>query len=447
MALEPHVAVKAISPLDGGWIDRYFGINAKNTTLSRELMAGLSTFLALSYIFVVNPAILANAGMDRSAVLFATISTSAVATLLMGLWARLPFVVAPGMEMNAYVAFFVVGVLGLSWQQALGAVFWSSVIMVIATVTPLREKIIDCIPDAMKIGLALSVGVFLMLIAFNISGLLIYQGVTLKGIGVFLDNKAYALALGLAIILALDLLKIPGSVLLSIILTSFYCHAVGMATDAKEGAELSSRMFSAVGALDLSVLLDPKSISVIVVLFVLDFYGSIAKFIGLTLNTNIMENGKVPRRKQALLVDGACSTLGAALGTTSVIAYVESAVGIGMGARTGLAAVACAILMLGCFFVAPFLQYVPVAATTGALVYVGIQLCPGLGHLRRLAAIDRVVLAVMPICVIATFAIDRAMLAGFGVYLLVAIITRTRVNPFLAGSAVLLAVGILLQNI
>jgi len=447
MAFQPDTDLKPVSPLNSGWIDHYFGIKAKNSTFFRESMAGISTFLALSYIFVVNPAILSNAGMDRSAVLFATITTSAIATLLMGLWARLPFVVAPGMEMNAYVAFFVIGALGFSWQQALGIVFWSSVIMVLATIAPIREKIIDCIPDAMKVGLAFSIGVFLILIALNISGVLVYEGVTLKSVGTLFDGKAYALLLGLALILVFDLLRVPGSVLIAIILTSFYCHKMGMAKEVSDPVELSSRMLAAIGALDLWVLLDPKSISVLVVLFVLDFYGSIAKFIGLTLNTNILENGNVPRRKQALLVDGACSTLGAALGTTSMIAYVESAVGIGMGARTGLAAVVCALLMLGCFLAAPFLHYVPITATTGALVYVGIRLCPGLDHLRRLSAVDLLVLAIMPLCVIATFAIDRAMLAGFTVYLVSALFAKRRVNVFLVGSVLLLATGLVLQNI
>ncbi len=141
-------------------IGEYFGFAQHNTTFRTEIIAGVSTFLALSYIFVVNPSILSEAGMNKSAVLFATIIASGLSTLVMGIWAKKPFVLAPGMEMNAYVAFFVVKTLGFSWQEALGAVFWSGVIFLVLTLTRVRKKIINAIPDKMKSGLALSVSVF-----------------------------------------------------------------------------------------------------------------------------------------------------------------------------------------------------------------------------------------------------------------------------------------------
>lgn len=168
-----------------GPLDRYFRITEKGSSLGTEVLAGCSTFLALSYIFVVNPAILAHAGMDRSVVLFATIVASGAATIAMGLWARLPFVLAPGMEMNAYVAFYVVSTLGFTWQEALGAVFWAGVICVVLSIARIREEIINAIPDRMKSSLALSVGAFLGLVALKVAGLLVYDGVTLSGLGGF----------------------------------------------------------------------------------------------------------------------------------------------------------------------------------------------------------------------------------------------------------------------
>ena len=426
-------------------MDRFFGISVKGSTFGREVLAGASTFLALSYIFIVNPAILANTGLDRSAVLFATIAVSAASTLAMGLWARLPFVVAPGMEMNAYVAFYAVGALGFTWQQALGMVFWSSVIMIVLTLANIRERIIDSIPESMKVGLAFSVGVFLMLIALRIGGLLEYEGLALRGFGSFLSPSAYALYLGLACVLALDRLKVPGAVLIGILLTAGFCHLIGAGGTSDAIGEVSSRMFSAIGQLDLGVILDPRAASVILVLFVLDFYGSVAKFIGLTLNTNIMEDGRVPRRTRALLVDGVGSTAGSLTGTTSLITFVESAVGIGVGGRTGLTAVVCGLLMLSCFVVVPLLPYVPVAATTGALVFVGIKLCPSLSQMRRASLVDRLTLVIMPLCTIATFAIDRAMLAGFALHLLALFAQRRWPDPFLVISTLLLGAGVLLQ--
>jgi AGZA family xanthine/uracil permease-like MFS transporter len=426
-------------------LDDFFGISEKGSSTQVELLAGVSTFLSLSYIFVVNPAILSEAGMSKSAVLFATIVASASATILMGLWARLPFVLAPGMEINAYVAFFVVNHLGFTWQEALGAVFWSGVIFVVLTLARVREKVIEAIPDRMKTGLSLSVGVFLALVALKIAGLLVYENVTIRGVGSLTSLPALALYVSLALILLLDRLRIRGAVLFSIILTAVLCHLLKIGDEGGQLARVSGEMFSAVGQLRLGVIADPKMWSVILILFLVDFYGSIAKFIGLAVSTNIMAGGKLPRLKEALLIDGTATVLGSSIGTSSIIVYVESAVGIGAGGRTGLTALVCGLLMLACFLITPFLGLVPVVATTGALVFVALKLCPSLRELRTYPVIDLIVLAVMLVIVVATFAIDRAMLAGFVVYLVMDLVRQRRPNPYLVGSTLLLALGALLQ--
>ena len=189
-------------------IRNYFEFAKHKTNFRIEILAAVSTFLALSYIFVVNPSILGEAGFNKSAVLFATIIACFLCTFFMGLWAKKPFAVAPGMEMNAYVAFFVVLGLGFTWQQALGAVFWSGAIFMILTLTNVRTKIIKAVPDKMKSGLALCVGVFLMLIALRLAGILIYEGVTIKSLGIFLSPAAYILYFGVAIVLILRKLKV-----------------------------------------------------------------------------------------------------------------------------------------------------------------------------------------------------------------------------------------------
>jgi AGZA family xanthine/uracil permease-like MFS transporter len=433
-------------------IDEYFEISKKGSDFKTELLAGLSTFLALSYIFVVNPAILSKAGIDPSVSLFATVVISAAATLTMGLWARLPFVVSTGMEMNAYVAFFAVVGLGFVWQQALGMVFWSSILMILLTVTSVREKIIDSIPDSLKVALSFSVGVFLVLIALSIGGILKYEGLTLKGFGSLVSPNALALYAGLALVLLFDRLKVIGGVLLSILITSglyHLCQANGWLgfepAGPSTGPSFSAHMFDGLFALDPTIILNPKAFSVILVLFVLDFYGSVAKFIGLTLNTPIMENGRLPRRTRGLLVDGVGTTGASILGTTSVVAYVESAVGIGMGARTGLTSVVCGLLMLACFVAFPLVQYVPVAATTGALAYVGAKLCPAKAQFMGFSVLEKVALASMPLITIATFAIDKAMLGGFAIFMIGSFIVGRRPNLFLIGSTLLLALSVALQ--
>ena len=426
-------------------IRNYFNIDEKGSSFNVEILAGISTFLSLSYIFVVNPSILSQAGMDKSFVLFATILASALATLAMGFWARLPFVLAPGMEMNAYVAFFVVGALGFTWQQALGAVFWSGIIFIILTLSGIRKKIIDAIPQRMKSGLSLSVGVFLGLIALKIAGVLSYDGVNIQGIGDFASPAAYALYAGLGIIIILERLRVRGAVLISIILASVICHYLGIGSSDGKAAELSSAMFSGIGKLEFGVIFDPKILNVILILFLIDFYGSVAKFIGLTLNTNIMVDGKLPRIKEALSIDGIATIFGSFMGTTSITTYAESGVGIGAGGRTGLTSVVCGLLMISCFIVAPLLKFIPVVATTGALLYVGIKLVPPLKELRTYVRVDIIVLIIMQIVVVATFAIDRAMLAGFTVYLIIDILYRRRPDIYVVISAVLLAIGTVLQ--
>jgi AGZA family xanthine/uracil permease-like MFS transporter len=204
-------------------------------------------------------------------------------------------------------------------------------------------------------------------------------------------------------------------------------------------------MFGGVGQLDLSVIADPKMFSVILILFLIDFFGSIAKFIGLAMNTNLFVAGKLPRLKEALLIDGGATILGSSIGTTSIIVYVESAVGIGAGGRSGLTAVVCGLLMLACFVLTPFLGFIPVVATTGALVFVGIKLCPSMRELKSYSTIDLAVLVIMPLTVIASFAIDRAMLIGFAVYFFADVLNRRRPNPYLVGSMILLAIGAVLQ--
>jgi len=427
------------------WLDKYFGVREKGSSVQVECLAGVSTFLALSYIFIVNPAILSQAGMSKSHVLFATILTSAAATILMGLWAKLPFALAPGMEINAFIAFFVVGSLNYSWQQALGAVFWSGVLFVILTALRLREKIIDAIPQQMKPGLSLCVGVFLCLVALKIAGLLRYEGITLKGFGHPLGGGAIPLYLGLTLILLLEKFKVRGAVLLSIVVTSVFCHVTGTAIEAAYAAPASGALFGGIGGIDLRVIFEPKMWSIILILFFIDFYGSVAKLIGLTLSTNILVGGRLPRMREALLIDGTATTVGSVFGTSSIVVYVESAVGIGTGGRTGLTALICGLLMIASFLVTPLVETIPLAATTGALIFVAIKLCPPVAELLRFPKVDLFVLVTMQFIVIATFAIDHAMLVGFFLYTALDILARRAPNPYLIGSTICLVLSLLLR--
>ncbi len=437
-------------------ISEYFQFDKHNTTFRVEILAGISSFLALSYIFVVNPAILSQGGMNMSAVLFATIVASALGTILMGVWAKKPFVLAPGLEMNAWVVFFVIGTLGAVWQDALGAVFWSGIICVILAMSGIRTKVINAIPDKMKTGLALSVGVFLMLVALKLSGVLIYEGVEIKGIGALLAPPAYVLAFGLVCILVLRKLKVRGAMLISIALASVLAQIImpviasdpaTTATSATTTA-VSIDMLSAIMKFNPFVILKPEMFGVILVLFLIDFYGSIAKFIGLTRNTSIVDkDGTMPQMKEALAVDGLATVGGAMLGTTSLITYVESAVGIGEGGRTGFTAVVCGIVMLGFFLLTPIVNLVPLIATTGALLWVGLDLFPSAKELKTYAKLDLAMIAAMLVMVVWSFSFSRAMLAGFALFIIGSILSgRTRdINKYMVISALLLLIGVILS--
>jgi len=426
-----------------GKIADYFEFSKHKTNFRIEILAGVSTFLALSYIFVVNPAILAEAGMNKSAVLFATIVASGLATLAMGIWAKKPLVLAPGMEMNAYVAFFVVLGLGFTWQEALGAVFWSGVIFFILTITRFRENIINAIPDKMKSGLALSVGIFLMLIALKLAGILVYEGVTLKKTGLLFSSVAYIFYFGLAVGLILRKMKIQGSLLISILLASVFAHIIGVGHSTAT-VEVSEEMLSALFKMDISVILKPRIFSVILVLFLIDFYGSIAKLIGLTRNTSIVDkDGNLPDMKKAMIVDGTANSFGAALGTTSIITYVESRVGIAEGGRTGFTAVVSSLLMFMFILLTPFLNLVPLIATTGALFMVGITLFPSKEELKTYSKLEVISVIVMLISVIITFAIDKVLLFGFVTFIMGLLINKKykEINLYMVLSTILLLMG------
>lgn len=431
-------------------VQKYFDFAKHKTNLRTEFIAGLSTFLSLSYIFVVNPSILSRGGMNPSMVLFATISTSFLATFLMGLWAKKPFALAPGLEMNSYVAFFVIGTLGFTWQEALGACFWSGVIFLILTLSNIRLKIINAIPDKLKIGLSASVGIFLIIIALRLSGIMNYEGVNFHSFGSPFTLKGLILFLGIAIVFALNYFKFKGSILVSVIVASVVANLVGIKNSPDAQVAVNSDMLSGFFKMDLGVILNPKVFSVIIILFLIDFYGSIAKIIGLTFNTSIVNSdGTMPKLKEALVVDGAGTMLGAGLGTSSLTVYVESGVGIGVGGRTGMTAIVCSVFMLLFLPLAPILNLVPVEATTGALLLVGLQLMPKWKDAKKFQAVEVVSILVMLTMVAFTFSLDKAMLFGFITYIIGKIIAgkQKEINPYLVVSAAMLLIGAILTFI
>ncbi|MET8628912.1 NCS2 family permease [Kitasatospora sp. NPDC004669] len=427
-----------------GTLDRHFELSARGTTWRREILAGASTFLALSYIVIVNPAILGQAGIPRTAAFLATAAVGGLATIAMGLWARLPFAVAPGMEMNSVIAFSVVGTLAYTWPQALGMVFWSGVAMLVVSLLRVREAVINAIPTELRSALAAAVAVFIGLIGLQIAHVVRTSGGHLAGAGDWTGAPAIALYTGLATALLLDrygakAVAVPAGILAS----ALVCAAGGVGV-AHLGHGLDGSG-AALFRLDLTVIADPGAWGVILVLFALDFFGSIAKIVGLTAHTPLQDRaGKVPGMRQALLVDAGATIAGSTTGSSSFVAFVESAVGIRAGARSGLSAVTTGLLLLLCLFFAPVLAHVPVEATAGALVFVAIKMLTALRPARG-EHLTLATTAVAAAVTVATLAIDQAMAAAFATSALLRAAGRRPLHPALWATTLVLAASILLQ--
>ena len=366
----------------------------------------------------------------------------------------MPFALAPGLEMNGFFAFVVCGTLGLTWQQALGAVFWSGVLCLILTALPARQSIIDSIPNPLKINIGCSVGVFVATIGLFLAKIISFKD-GLPDVSAFatanlITIEAIALYIGLAIsfLLGLPALRFPAGMLIAIIVAAVFCKMRGVVVE--NPPTLSSDMLSATFQLDwLAIFSSIKLVSVFLVLFLIDFYGSIGKFIGLTAATNLQKDGHVVNMGKAMYVDGIGTVGGALVGTSSIITYVESAIAITSGGRTGLVAVVCGSLMLLSLLFTPLVALVPVVATSGILLYVGYLLLP-VKQMRdpevKYSPFDLVVAAMMGAITLATFSLDKSMLLGFLIYSGRHLISRPKnVNWWLVGSTALLAISVIAQ--
>lgn len=382
--------------------------------LKREALAGLTTFFTMAYIVVVNPAILSSpgTGMPFSGVLTATVLLSFLMTLLMGAYARLPFAVAPGMGLNAFFAYSIVLGRGVPWPAALGVVFWAGALFVLISVTPLRVKLAEAIPDGLRIGAAAGIGLFLAFIGFKNAGFVVPDPATFVKLGV-LDRKAFLALAGGALTIRLMRRRSAFAFLAGVFGVTGAASIMGL-------IEVPPKLFSypdfssvflkldIPGALKLSLL--PAMISILFT----DLFDSISTFVGVAHATGLVdEKGRPLRLKEGLIVD-AFATMGAGLvGTSSGTAYIESAAGIEMGGRTGWTAFFCALAFLPCFFLGPVAGMVPPYATAPVLVIVGALMFRSVTRIDFTRVEDAVpaflTIALIPL----TFSITQGILWGF----------------------------------
>lgn len=362
-------------------LETFFKLRDHGTTVRTELVAGLTTFLAMAYIIFVNPDILAAAGMPRESVFVATCLAAAIGSLVMGLYANTPIALAPGMGLNAYFAFVVVGTLGYSWQAALGAVFISGCLFLIVSLTRVREWFVEAIPRSLKFGMSAGIGLFLAIIGFKNAGLIRADPATLVTLGDLHAPGTVLASLGLLLILGLQARRVMGGVVIGILAVTVVSIALGYSSFAGVVSAPPS-LAPTLLAMDLRAAFDIGLLAVVLTFFLIEVFDATGTLVGVSHRAGLMDaSGRIPKLRRMLLADSVAITTGAALGTSSTTAYIESAAGTAVGGRTGLTAVVVALLFVLALFLSPLAATVPAYATAPALIYVSVLMLRGLAEL------------------------------------------------------------------
>ncbi|MEJ6781666.1 NCS2 family permease [Aminobacter sp. Piv2-1] len=350
-------------------VEKFFNLEEQGSSVRTEVIAGITTFLTMSYIIFVNPEILSSTGMDRSAVFVATCLAAALGSMIMGVVARWPIGMAPGMGLNAFFAFTVVGTMGFTWQQALGAVFISGVIFLILTVTGVRSWLIAGIPHSMRSAIAAGIGLFLGIIALKSSGIVVDSPATLVTLGDLSQTGTLLAILGFFIIASLDALKVRGAILIGILVITVLSMALGV-SQFNGIVSMPPSILPTFLQLDVVGALSAGLVHVILVFVLVEVFDATGTLIGVAKRAGLIEPGKPNRLGRALLADSTAIVAGSLLGTSSTTAYVESASGVQAGGRTGLTALVISLLFLAALFFSPLAGSVPAYATAPALLYV-----------------------------------------------------------------------------
>lgn len=362
-------------------LETLFKLREHGTDVKTEVLAGFTTFLTMAYIIFVNPAILSETGMDFKAVFVATCIAAALGSAVMGLVANYPIALAPGMGLNAYFTFSVVKGMGVSWEVALGAVFLSGLIFIVVSLFRVREAIVNAIPHALKLSISAGVGLFLAIIALKNAGLVVGHPATLVTLGNVHDPKVLLAALGFLLIVALEYRKITGGVILGILAVTVLAIVLGY--QKFDGVvSMPPSIAPTFLRMDIEGALTAGLLGVVFVFFFVDLFDTTGTLIGVSHRAGLLDSqGRLPRLKRALLADSSAIVAGAALGTSSCTAYIESAAGTAVGGRTGLTAVVVAILFLAALFLSPLAGAVPAFATAPALLYVAVLMARGLAEI------------------------------------------------------------------
>lgn len=355
-------------------LNKLFGFNPKETTVKTEIMAGITTFLTMAYILAVNPNILGTTGMDKGALFTTTVLVSAAATMLMGLYAKLPFALAPGMGLNAFFAFSICAIMGYSWQFALTAVFLEGLLFILLTITNLREKIVDVIPTTLKNSISVGIGIYIAFIGLSSAQVIVNHDSTLVKIGDLTQGSALVCVIGLVLSAIMLIKNVKGALLIGIIATTIIGIPFGV-TNIDGVMSTPPSIEPIFCKFEWSQIFTGEMFVIVFTLLFVDLFDTIGTIIGVTTRAGMIdENGKIPHLKQAFMVDAIATTGGALMGTSTVTTFVESASGVEEGGRSGLTAFVCGLCFLSAMFFAPLFLSIPSAATAPVLVLVGVMM-------------------------------------------------------------------------
>jgi AGZA family xanthine/uracil permease-like MFS transporter len=361
---------------------KYFELEARGSTVRTEMTAGLTTFLAMAYITIVNPVILSETGMDFGAVFVATCLAAAFGSIAMGILGNYPIAQAPGMGQNAFFTYGIVLGLGYTWQTALGAVFISGLIFILLSILPVREWLINAIPKNLKLGISAGIGMFLGFIALKNAGIVVANPATLVSFGDLTDAGPMICLVGFMIIAALSARKIMGAVIIGMLFATALGWLFGGA-EFKGVMSMPPSVAPVFMQLDIAAAFEVSMITVILTLLLVDVFDTAGTMVGVATRAGLVgPDGQLPRLGKALLSDSGATAVGALVGTSSTTSYIESAAGVEVGGRTGLVAVTTGVLFLGCLFLAPLAQSVPAYASAAALLFVACIM------VRSLADVD-----------------------------------------------------------
>jgi AGZA family xanthine/uracil permease-like MFS transporter len=408
-------------------LEKIFALDVRKATVRTELLAGATTFLTMAYIIFVNPKILAAAGINEGAVFVATCLAAAIGSAIMGVYANLPIAQAPGMGLNAFFAFVVVKSMGIGWEAALAAVLLSGVAFFILSVLPFRQWLIDSIPMSQKLAIAAGIGLFLGIIALESAGVIRAHPETLVTVGNLRAPAVLLAALGFFLIIALDYRRVPGAILIGIIVVTVIGivfkvpYLDGKTVTAFHGVvSLPPDPTPTLLALDFSGLFRLSLSLVLVLVFsflLVDLFDTAGTLIGLGHQAGMLtRDGRLPGLGRALIADSSATIAGALLGTSTTTSYIESAAGIRAGGRTGLTAVTVSVLFVLALFVSPLAASIPPYATAPAILFVACVMMRALGDIGWTDVTDSVPAAVTAIAMPLTFSISSGIGLGFITY-------------------------------